>query len=71
MFTALTLLAAAIGVILLATYPLAGVALLLAVAWPLFKRAGVRDEEAFMALLMVAAGAGALSEFAAYLLQRL
>lgn len=71
MFTFLSLLAAALGVILLATYPLAGVALLLAVAWPACKRVGVRDEEAFMSVLMVAAGAGALAVFAEWLLQRI
>lgn len=71
MLTALTLLAAALGVILLATYPLAGVALLVAVAWPLCRHAGVRDEEAFMAFLMVAAGAGVAAAFGEWLLQRL
>ena len=50
---------------------LLGVAIVLGVAWPLCKRAGVRDEEAFMALLMVAAGAGALAVFGEWLLQRI
>lgn len=71
MFTALTLFFAALGVWLLAHAPLAGAALLLGVAWPLWRRAGVRDEEAFMAILMVAAGAGVLLELAQFLLQRL
>lgn len=68
--TGLTILVVAIGLVLMAAHPLAGL-LIVAVGYAIFRRSGVRDEELFTAALAVLAGAGALLVFGQYLLERL
>ena len=71
MMTALSLFFVAAGLVLTSAYPLLGVLVIVFVAWPIFKRASVRDEESFLTFLAVGAGLGVLFTFGEWLLQRL